>query len=188
MKRTLCLVVGALALIATPGMAQQHQHGQERPAQAGGMAGMQGGMMMQMMHEHGVVPAIILGASQVLNLTEAQVSELGAIQQRAKEEHDRHMAARGEARNRARQLMTADEVALDQYQAALQEAADHQVLGHLAMTRSAVEARAVLNAEQKQRLDDALALMHSLMPSQGMGGGMGGMGGSGGGMNHGGSH
>lgn len=180
-RRVLSATVLTLALATTPALGQQHQHGQQPAAQAGGMGGMQGGMM-HMMEQHGVVPAVMLNAAEALALTDAQLEELRTIQARAKEEHDRHMAAKMAAEGRARHMMMMSATLdLEAYEAALREAAEHGVMGHVAMTRSSVEAAAVLTADQKRVLDAAVALMHSMAPAGGGMGGMNGMGGMGGG-------
>ncbi len=146
----------------------------------GGMGGMGEGMqegMMGMLHEHGVTPGIMLRIAEPLGLSDAQVQQLQSIQSRARADHDQHMAASTAAEGHASELMAAEPMDMDAYQAALQEAATHHVMAQVAMTRSSVDARAVLTPQQRTTLDTSIAIMHLMSPGQGMMGGAGGMGG-----------
>lgn len=186
------VLMGALAV---PAGAQQHQHpptqGQEPgmmmscPMMQQMMHGMHGqgmgdmeGMGMQgqmmgpgMMGAMSAGPAMILRSSEALALTPAQTEQLEALQERVRSEHQEHMQAAMAAHQNAAAALEADAADLDAYTSALNEAADHMVLAHVAMTRTALAAREILTPEQREKLGEVMGDMHR-MHEGGMQGGM----------------
>lgn len=160
------------AVAQTPGamggmMGPGSMHGQQQ-------MGMSGGMMMGMMAPAQPGPAMLLGASETLGLSEAQVQELRELQDRWMQEGQEHMQAAMAARMQAMDVLQGESPDLAAYGRALGEAADHMVEAHVAHARTSVEARGVLNPEQRERLADAMAMMQS-MPGGMMHGMPGGM-------------
>lgn len=180
-KHSLITVSALATLVAAPAMAQQPQRGHMR-----GMMGpqmmqqhgmMMGGGMMGMMSQ--VRPAMLLQASDQLGLTEEQVESLTELRERSAQEHQALMQAAMNARQKASSALEGDSPDLDAYARAVNEAADRMADAHVAMAQTALDAKAVLTEEQRERLSDAMSLMRT------MGGGMtGGM--MHGGMMHGG--
>lgn len=183
--RTLATAATLAALLATPALAQ-HQHGQSPADSAemgggmqmmhgsmmGGSAGtMRGGMMgmMQSMHPQ---PHRLLAAADALDLTEDQQARLRTLNEESAAEHQRHMQAAMAIHREAAQALHGESPDLDAYEEALQEASDHMIQAHLAMTRTALQARDVLTAEQREKLHDSMSMMHQ-MRSGGMAGGAG---------------
>jgi uncharacterized membrane protein len=195
---TLLTATALLASAAIPALAQQHQHGQEQEAGMTGqpmmmqcmhammgmegMEGMQGmqemggqmmgGGMMAMMHTQ---PAMLLQASEALALTPEQTEQLTALRDRAQPEHQRHMQAAMEAHQTAAAILEGDSPDLGAYAEALNEAADHMVMAHVAMTGTALEGRAILTPEQLDKLHEGMSHMPGMH---------GGTGGSGHGVHH----
>jgi Spy/CpxP family protein refolding chaperone len=122
-----------------------------------GMEGMQdmGGKMMGrgMMGMMRTQPAMLLRASEALGLTPEQTEQLTALRDRAQPEHERHMQAAMQAHRTAAAILEGDGPDLSAYAAALNEAADHMVMAHVAMTRTALEGRAILTPEQLEKLE-----------------------------------
>lgn len=163
--RTMLTATTVLALAATPALAQQHQHGQGHQEEGAGqmmhpMSGMHqqmmGGGMMGMMHGQ---PAMLLQASDALGLTPEQVEGLTALRDRARPEHQQHMQAAMAAHRTAATALEGDAPDLDGYEEALTEASQHMVMAHVAMARSAVEARGLLTAEQRTKLEEVMSTM-----------------------------
>lgn len=181
------VLMGALA---APAGAQQHQHGQEAAGgmmescpmmqtmhgqmMMGGMdgmdmQGMQGvqgqmmgpGMMGMMGAMHGG-PDMILRSSQALALTPAQTEQLEALREQVRSEHQEHMQAAMAAHRKAAAALDGDEADLDAYTAALNDAADHMVVAHVAMARSTLDARGILTPEQRDKLGDVMGDMHDM--------------------------
>lgn len=147
----------------------------------GGTGGMMGrpmsqmqGMMGAAMMGHGMMmgaagPGMLLRVKGTLDLTDAQVSRLEALQQKLSQEHEQHETAAGEAQRAAAEALSAEQPDLAAFQARLQEAAGHRVQAHVAAARAAVEARAVLTDEQRAKLHSGMAMMRDIMCSM-MGG------------------
>jgi Spy/CpxP family protein refolding chaperone len=172
--RSIYTATAVLALTAAPALAQEHQHGQEQEGRPGMMAcpmmQMHGSMMdegmmgmMQLMHAQ---PAMLLEAAEALDLTSEQTQQLTALRDRARPEHEQHQEAATAAHRAAAAALEGDAPDLDAYAAALGQASDHMVMGHVAMTRTALEARQILTPEQREKLQETMTGMH------GMGGGM----------------
>lgn len=133
----------------------------------GGMAGPMMGSRMTgspMMGAMGPGPEMLLAASDALELTPDQTERLEAIRDRLQDEHRVHMSSVMTAHGDASAAVEGDAPDLDAYARALNEAADQMVLAHVAMTRSALEARKILTPEQLEKLDE--------LPMHGMRGGM----------------
>jgi uncharacterized membrane protein len=158
-----------LGVAANPLSAQQHPHGQTDTQQAH-----MGGMMERMMESMHPGPEMLLHAGDVLGLSADQRHRLEQTADRSQEEHQRHMQAAMEAHRRAAAALESERPDLDAYETAFREAANHMALAHVAMTRAAVEARAVLTPEQRQKLADAMALTRAMKEAMGEGM-MGGM-------------
>lgn len=176
-RSSLFAAATALALAASPVLAQEHQH--ERPAPEGGekaghmMQGMHGGMagcpmMGGMGGMHG--PAMILEASEALGLTDEQTRALTELKDAG--EHHHHMQAAMEAHRTAAAALENGAADIDAYAAALEQAADHMVMAHVAMARSALDAKAVLTPEQVEKLDGIMKEMHGEHSEPGEHGGM----------------
>jgi Spy/CpxP family protein refolding chaperone len=133
---------------------------------------MMGGGMMAMMRTQ---PAMLLQASDALALTPEQTEQLTALRDRAQPEHQRHMQAAMEAHRTAAAILEGDSPDLGAYAEALNEAADHMVMAHVAMTRTALEGRAILTPEQLDKLHEGMSHMPGMH---------GGTGGSGHGVHH----
>lgn len=139
-----------------------------------GMSGMQHmdrmSGMMSMMQGMGLGPAALLGAADRLQLSPAQKSRLGALAEKAAQEHQGHMQAIMAAHQDGAEALKATAPDLDAYQRTLEVAADHMVQAHMAMTRATIEARGVLTEEQRGQVQEGLTLMGSMMCGA-MGGG-----------------
>jgi Spy/CpxP family protein refolding chaperone len=169
--RSIYTATALLALTAAPALAQQHQHGQEQEGRPGMMAcpmmQMHGSMMMdegmmgmmQLMHAQ---PAMLLEASEALDLTSEQTQQLTALRDRARPEHEQHQEAAMAAHRSAAAALEGDAPDLDAYAAALGQASDHMVMAHVAMTRTAFEAREILTPEQREKLRETMTGMHNM--------------------------
>ena len=186
------------ALAGSPMLAQEHQHDTPAAAQGdtagmavqtrmmqmmqglmrGDMMGgaMAGGGMMGPMHPQ---PAALLRAANALALSAEQRQRLGALIERTGQEAQRHMQAAMAARERARSLLSDESPDLEAYAALLQEAADHQVQGHVAAVRASVEGVALLTPEQREKLRTGMEIMRSMSGGGAMSGEMMGGGGMG---------
>ena len=191
------MMIAATALmgaLASPAGAQQHQHAQEDGDAMTGACPMMhamGGQMMDGMGEmgmHGMEspmmgsgmmgtmgathagPGMILGASDALELTPAQIDQLQALQERGGAEHREHMQAAMSACQDASAALAGAAPDLDAYAAQLNEAADHMVVAHVAMTRTALEAHELLTPEQRERLDDMGGARGGMMDGSGASG------------------
>lgn len=186
--RTTIAAAVLMGALAVPAGAQQHQHGQTEGQEPGTMMscpmmqGMHGQMMMEgmemgdrqgqmmgsgMMRMHGG-PGMILMSSEALALTPAQTERLEALQERVRPEHQEHMQATMAAHQKAAAALEGDAADLDAYTAALNEAADHMVMAHVAMTRATLEAREILTPEQREQLGSVMGGMHGKMMQGGM--------------------
>jgi Spy/CpxP family protein refolding chaperone len=152
-------------VFAAPVAGQQAQPQAQQTEQP--RTGMMGDGMAQMMP---MGPASLLGAADQLELTEAQRAELTALEEKLHAEHTMHVQAAGAQEMAAAGLLEAQTPDWQAYEQALAEAANHRVKAHVAMTRVASEADAVLTPEQATRLHHAMGMVHAMMP-----GGMGAM-------------
>lgn len=181
---TMIAATALLALMVVPAGAQQHQHGQDEGTgmmsscpmmqgmhghMMGGMhgdtmQGMQGAMrdggMMGMMGPMHMGPAMLLQASDDLELTAEQTERLAALRDRSGPEHQEHMQSAMAACRTAAAALEGDSPDLEAYAVALNETADHMVMVHVAMARVALEAREILTAEQREKLRNMMGTMH----------------------------
>lgn len=140
------------------------------------------GMMMSggMMGGAGASASALLAAGDHFDLTEDQKASLEELSATAADDWRAHMQAAMAARQEAAGALQGDAPDLEAYESALNEAAGQMVEAQVARTRASLEARNVLNPEQRAKLDDELSLLGSMicgaMGSQGMGQGSGGMG------------
>jgi uncharacterized membrane protein len=136
-------------------MGMEGMEGMEGMQDMEGMQGemMQGGMMRMMRTQ----PAMLLQASEALGLTPEQTEQLTALRDEAQPEHQRHMQAAMEAHQTAASLLETETPDLTAYATALNDAADHMVMAHVTMTRTALEARGLLTPEQLERLDEGMS-------------------------------
>lgn len=147
---------------ARPGMMQpgmmgmtgrmQRMHGQ------GGMMGMMGGGMMGMAGG----PAMILRLEESLDLTADQVERLKALREDAQAEMRQHMMQGMQTLRAAQELLNGESPDVDGYEERLREAANHMVLAHTAMARTAAEARELLTPEQRDRLALGRSMMQEM--------------------------
>ncbi len=182
-KRKVFSAIALAALTFQPGMAQQHEHteGQEVPPEAGSMMEMMSGGMMGMMEMSMMPfqPRALLKSAETLGLSDDQMTRLQTLAESGKEEHGQHAQAAMAAHQQAGSALEGDAPNIDAYAEALQGAARHMAMAHVAMTRTALEAKAVLSTDQREKVSEAMSMMHGMMQ-----GGM--MTPSGGGMGHGG--
>ncbi len=136
------MMLGAL-LGAVPAAAQQP------PARAG----MPMPAMQQCMEMMGGPPAMmLLMHREQLALTADQVTRLETIRDGMQSSMSTHMEPIRAAHARAAELLRADAPDFDEYEDALEDAAEHMVAAHVAMVRMNVEAGQVLTAEQRAQL------------------------------------
>lgn len=167
------VAVAWFALGAAPVAGQHMRMG--APGQQGGMKdqgmmqtchAMMGGGMMGMMpgmaHGMGPSPAALLGAAERLGLTPAQTSRLEALAMSSGERHQAHLDAAVTARQEAAGALGSESIDLDALLGGLRSAADHMVQAHMDRVRAGLDASAVLTAEQRAELQNAMALMRSM--------------------------
>lgn len=173
--RSLLTVATFVAITATPALAQ-HRHGQAQADTAGVMVGgghmMQQGAMMGMMQAMRPRPGALLAAAAQLELSADQRDRLTALQERSSAERQGHMRAAMAARGQAVEALAGAAPDLTAYEEALNEAAGHMVQANVSMARAAAEARDILTTEQREKLHDALSLMHHMEGGMMGGGGM----------------
>lgn len=168
-----------------PGMPMQDMDGMPgmmgEQMMMGGMMGqgMMGSGMMQMMGQGmgmmatgGPGPAMILRMEDALDLSDDQVDRLEDIREEFSGSRQQHMNAAMSAHENARQNLEGENPDFDAYEEALQEASTHMVQAHLAMARASVQARQVLTAEQRERLQQGMGMMQGMMGDPGTGPGM----------------
>lgn len=161
--RTIFAATIAVALLATPALAQEkqpearHDMMQMMQSQGGMMEMMQGGMMGM-----DAGPTMILKLKESLELSEDQVKRLTAIQKSAKSGMQQHMMEGMHAMQGAEKLLEPASPDFGAYEAALRNAANHMVLAHTAMARADAEARQVLNPQQRERLTLARKVMKEM--------------------------
>lgn len=141
-------------------MEMEMEHGMMMRAHAG-----HGGAAMMMEHPG---PGMLLRMEEALGLTADQVTELEAMHAEAREAMQTHREAAQTARTRAHEAMMADAPDLDAFQAALEEAAMHDVQATVAMARVHLQANEVLTPEQQETLGARMKEMHENMRGEGM--------------------
>lgn len=179
MKR---IATAAALVLALPLAAAAQGHGQQerqgQPMMEHGMMG-QGmhGAMGMMMARPG--PGMLLRVKGTLGLDEDQVQRLEAMHEEARSAMEQHREAARAARMEAHQAMMGETPDLEAFQAALEEAARHDVQATMAMARVHVQAADVLTAEQAATLETLMEGMHEMrgegmhrMQGEGMGEGM----------------
>lgn len=168
-------VAVAVALMADAPAAAQEGHGQHAVPTM-----QEGGMQHCMAMMGGPHPQMLLHHAEELALTADQVSRLEALRDEAKQAAGAHMQPAMQAHMAAAKLLEGDAPDFAGYEARLGEAASHMVKAHVAVARVAVQAAALLTAEQRSELG-GLGSGNGMMGGQ-MGGMMGGHGaGAGGG-------
>lgn len=182
MRRIPRVLAVLLALPLAAAAQEQGEHMGQPMGEHGMMqgAGMHGDMAMMMRPG----PAMLLRLETTLNLTGEQIAALEALQTETHEAMQTHHEAAAAARARAHEAMMADAPDLQAFQAALEEAARHDIQGQVVMARAHLQAGEVLSADQSATLETLMTGMHEL---HGMhDGGMHGMqdGGMGQGMQH----
>lgn len=188
-------ILALALLLAAPARAQQdprhHMMGQGMMHEGMGM--MHGGMDMMMQGGMGMMmsglptPGMILHAADELDLTENQRNRLETMQAELIAAIQPHMQAAMDAHGQAAAALGAEPVDMTGYEAALETAMQEMVRAHVAQARAGVQARNLLTAPQREKLEGAVGMMHGMMGgmmSEMMGHGMMG-GGTGGGMMHG---
>ena len=169
--------IAALALVV-PALAAAQGHGQEQHGQPterqqgmqgqammhGGMGMMHGGMGMMMARPG---PGMLLRLEGTLDLSGDQVAELEAMHAEAHEAMQSHHQAARAARERAHEAMMGESPDLDAFEAALQEAARHDVQAMVAMARVHARAGDVLTEEQRARLDTLVQAMREMHHGEG---------------------
>ena len=125
--------------------------------------GMMGGQSMIGMMGMQTSPAELLAAADQLALTGEQVGRLEALRDHSADGHAIHMRAGMRAQRAASQILAAEQPDLDAYRRALDEAAEHMVMAHVALTRAAVEAVRGLSENQKAAVEDGMVLSRRMM-------------------------
>lgn len=182
MKRIgMALGLVLLLPLAVSAQGQQERHGQEMGEQQRMHQGqgMMQGMHQGMMQGHGMAmmmarpgPGMLLRLSGSLELTEDQVEQLESMHAEAHEAMEMHREAAAEARERAHEAIMGESADLGGFEAALQEAAEHNVQAMVAMAQVHVDAGEVLTDEQRSKLETLTEAMHE-MHGEGMHEGMG---------------
>ena len=185
MKRTMAGLTVVAALAAAPVAAQERPLGQPADStahpgmmQPGMMQMMQPGMMQGMHGQAGMMgsmgmmgdgmigmiggPAMILRLEKSLDLTEVQVERLKALQESAQAGMRQHMMQGMQGMRSGQELLEGESPDVAAYEERLREAANHMVLAHMAMARTAVEARRLLTPEQRERLALARTVMQEM--------------------------
>ncbi len=177
MKQTVAGLTIVAALAAAPVVAQERPLGQRADSTAHpgmmqpgmmqgmhGQAGMMGSMGMMGDGMMGMVggPAMILRLEKSLDLTEAQVERLKALQESAQSGMRQHMMQGMQGMHAAQELLKGESPDVAAYEERLREAANHMVLAHSAMARATVEARGLLTPQQKERLALARTMMQEM--------------------------
>ena len=172
MRKTM-MALSILVLLNTQAGA-----GQTPPKPGPGMgAGMQHQMMGQgmMMCSEGMGsmmmnptdPATLLRAAEVLGLSARQKTTLQTIQNRYAGTIASNHAQAMSAHQKLNDILNAERPDFAAYEAALKQASTYGISAHVAMARAAVEARAVLSKEQREKARSVASMMHG-----GRGGGM----------------
>jgi Spy/CpxP family protein refolding chaperone len=170
MRKTMMALSILLLLDSQAGAGQTPKPG---PGKGGGMQHSMGQGMMMCSEGMGSMmmsstdPAMLLRAAEVLGLNARQKTTLQAIQTR----HASTIASNQQQAKTAHQklgdLLNAERPDLAAFEAALNQASTFGVNAHVAMARAAVEARAVLSKEQREKANSLASMMHG-----GRGGGM----------------
>lgn len=158
MRSRISTLLFSALLVASPGFAQQHQPGQQPSAQ--------GPMAMPMQDMAGMMtpgPAMILRMRGPLGLTDAQATQIEAARDRMAMELQPHVEAARSARMDAASILQSPTPDMPALEAALEDAANHEVQAELARSRGLLATRAVLTPDQRARLQLGMAMMHEMM-------------------------
>ncbi len=99
-------------------------------------------------------PQALLSARETLGLTDDQVSKLEHLQHEQGEAHPDGMAEMSEEWQKAMDSLSGDSPDLDAYKHALEEMSEERIDAHVAMLKTAFDARDVLTDEQRAKLPD----------------------------------
>ena len=189
--RTTAFVAALLLVASQPASGQMHsmmhgQHGDSMPSMEMARGMMMGGMMgqgmmgsgmmpmmgqgMGMMDTGGPGPSALLHMQDELELTDQQVTALESIRDDARAAMQGRMSAMMSAHQAAADALEGASPDLDAYEGNLRTAADLMVQSHLAMARSALEAREILTPAQREMLDArGMQMMRGMMMHGGPG-------------------
>ncbi len=156
-----CLVTMALSAASLPAAAQEHGGMQPPPGGGRAEASMHAQPCMDMMSQPN--PAMLLRMKDALGLSAAQVTQLQQVQQQGSSAMQEHMREAMQAHERGRQLLRADAPDMTAVETTAKQAAEHMALAHVAMIRAGVDARKVLTADQRQKLQTGMAMMRAMM-------------------------
>jgi uncharacterized membrane protein len=167
-KRMFPLVVAAMTAAPVVAVAQQpsrpmrtqdqtmscDMHGMMMGGQMGGqMGGHMGGQMlgrgMSRMNDSSMVARL----RAQLGLTDAQVEQMRAMEQRACAAAQPHMQMAMQAHQAAMQALQGDHPSLDHFEDQLDKAAKHMVEAQVEMARQMLAFRSSLTSAQRQKLD-----------------------------------
>jgi Spy/CpxP family protein refolding chaperone len=155
----------------------QHHHGSEtqssqQPMMGMGGAAMGGNMpgceMMAAGMMTGPSPATILGQSELLRLSPAQVTQLEALQRQGMSNSEARMTEMHEIHAQMNEVLNADRMDMDRYEALLRRMADQQVAMHTQSARLGQATLEILSTDQQSRLQSERQMDHSMMDSGGM--------------------
>ncbi len=118
-------------------------------------------------------PGMLLRLRESLNLSEDQVEKLQTLEKGTQESMRTAMQQAREAHQKALDAMHGDTPDLDAHEQALRQAASRMVDAMQAMAKVQVQARQVLNADQKKTLDTIMEAMEEMHEGAGMRPGMG---------------
>jgi Spy/CpxP family protein refolding chaperone len=173
-KLLLVLLVGALSVPGAALAQGQHEHGDDEK-ESRGMMGQ--GMMKQGMMGQGMMsgrgPSMILKQKEALELTEAQVQRLEALQKELSETREAHMKEMSPVKKQVGEALEGDKPDLSSYESALKKLADGHVRMQVDMARFSEQALEVLTAEQRSNVRYGMRLKQGMMCGEMMqGGGM----------------
>ncbi|MFV1986892.1 MAG: Spy/CpxP family protein refolding chaperone, partial [Gemmatimonadota bacterium] len=143
------------------------------------MGGEGGGSMMggegrgSMMGGEGMVAIMgtklstILRQKDALGLTETQIQDVEAVQQRLGQRHETHKEDMKAMAARRAEILGEDQPDLEDLESILSKEADERVEMHMYMARSGREALQLLSEEQRSNLQYARRLSHNGMKGSG---------------------
>ena len=162
MLRTITTALALATLLPVAATAQGHHHGQHgaHEARQGPAMGGQGGGMGMLIGRPG--PGMILRLESVLELSPDQVERMTELHETVHATMQEHRSAARDARARATEALAGDRPDMAAFEAALQEAAAHDVEAQVAMARAHMEAGEMLEPDQQERLMAVFQGMHEL--------------------------
>lgn len=126
----------------------------------GGMPGL--GMAPMGMMNLPAGPGLMLRFRETLDLSDAQVGALNAIEKSAGSEVKQQLAQASEARRAATEALQGDTPDLNAYEMKLREAADHMVQASISIARAGLESRRELTSDQTEKLRTVHRMMNDL--------------------------